>query len=219
MAGERRINWGSDATDAQYRTGDDAANNRFIVAEDLDGGTVLLEIDETAGEVVSRYPVNLSGNDLTNVGALDATSVSTGSVDITEETYVETSGSPGATQTAGTWDNIVDSVDEDNNNDMNASGRFVPPETAKYVVIARATVDAQDGDRVAMRVYNTTDGAELQELDRDVIGASGFPTLSGFVSRTFEAGKEYEIQATDDDSDFDVSTPKSAEIFKNPSNP
>jgi len=47
MAGERRINWGLDATDAQYRTGDDATNDRFIVAEDLDGGTILLEYDES----------------------------------------------------------------------------------------------------------------------------------------------------------------------------
>jgi len=64
MAGERRLNWGADATDAKWRSEHDTANSRFVVAEDLDGGTVVLEIDETAGEVVSRYPVNLSGNNL-----------------------------------------------------------------------------------------------------------------------------------------------------------
>lgn len=72
---ERRINWGADATDAQYRTGDDESNNRFIVAEDLDAGTVLLEYDESAGEWVSRGAVNVDGNDVSNVGALDAQSV------------------------------------------------------------------------------------------------------------------------------------------------
>jgi len=64
MAGERRLNWGADATDAKWRSEHDTTNSRFVVAEDLDGGTVVLEIDETAGEVVSRYPVNLSGNNL-----------------------------------------------------------------------------------------------------------------------------------------------------------
>jgi len=64
MAGERRLNWGADATDAKWRSEHDTANSRFVVAEDLDGGTVVLEIDETAGEVVSRYPLNLSGNNL-----------------------------------------------------------------------------------------------------------------------------------------------------------
>jgi hypothetical protein len=83
MAGERRLNWGADATDAQYRTGDDTANNRFIIVEDLDGGTVLLEYDETAGEFVSRGPVNMSGNDITNAGAIDAQSLSTAAVDTT----------------------------------------------------------------------------------------------------------------------------------------
>jgi hypothetical protein len=80
MAGERRLNWGADATDAQYRTGDDAANNRFVLAEDLDGGTILLEYDETASEWVSRGPVNLSGNDVSNVGTLSATAVNTESL-------------------------------------------------------------------------------------------------------------------------------------------
>jgi hypothetical protein len=76
MAGERRINFGADATDAQYRTEDDTANGRFKLVEDLDGGVVLLEYDEAESEWVYRGPVNMSGNDVTNVGALDATSVS-----------------------------------------------------------------------------------------------------------------------------------------------
>ena len=95
MAGERRLNWGADATDAQYRTGDDDASNRFVVAEDTDAGTILLEYDESAGEWVSRGPVNLSGNDLSNVGVIDAAAVYTDEVSNSDynETVQSFSGS------------------------------------------------------------------------------------------------------------------------------
>lgn len=108
MAGERRINWGTDATDATYRTGDDDTNNRFIVAEDLDGGTVLLEWDESAnsgaGGWVSRGAVDLDGNDLSGVGTLTSTAVNTDSGTVNGDTMV---GFPTSTQTVstsfGTW--------------------------------------------------------------------------------------------------------------------
>jgi len=64
MAGERRINWGADATDATYRTGDDDANNRFIVVEDLDAGLVISEYDEATGDLVRRAPIDMVGNDI-----------------------------------------------------------------------------------------------------------------------------------------------------------
>lgn len=78
---ERDIYFGADATDAQFRTGDDPAEDRFVVAEDTDSGTILLEWDDAVGEWVSRGPVNMSGNDVTNVGALDATSITTDKID------------------------------------------------------------------------------------------------------------------------------------------
>jgi len=110
MAGERRLNWGADATDAQYRTGDDAANNRFVLAEDLDGGTILLEYDETASEWVSRGPVNLSGNDVSNVGTLSATAVNTESLVIGGKLYEEDDNSPiNSNQDSFTYDLSTDS--------------------------------------------------------------------------------------------------------------
>lgn len=72
---ERRINWGSDASDATYRSGDlDGDGSRYVVAETTDGSgntvDVLLEWDDTAGEFVYGGPVNMSGNDITNVGSI-----------------------------------------------------------------------------------------------------------------------------------------------------
>ena len=78
MAGERRINFGADATAARYRIEDTGDGANFVVAEDLDGGTVLLEYDDsrTPSEWVVRGPVDLDGNDL-SAGAINATSVTT----------------------------------------------------------------------------------------------------------------------------------------------
>jgi len=77
MAGERRINWGANATDAKYRTEDTGDGADFIVAEDLDGGTILLQWNDTAGQWESQGPVELNGNDVSGVGTLTATTVST----------------------------------------------------------------------------------------------------------------------------------------------
>lgn len=83
MAGDRRINFGADATDARYRIEDSGDGANFILAEDLDGATVLLEWDDSAtpSEWVVRGPVNMGTNDL-SAGAIDATSVTTNDLDI-----------------------------------------------------------------------------------------------------------------------------------------
>jgi len=70
---DRTINFGDDAADARYRIQDTSSTGGdFVVAEDLDGGTVLLEYDYSASEWVSRGPVNLDGNDITNAGSITA---------------------------------------------------------------------------------------------------------------------------------------------------
>jgi len=76
---DRTINWGDDAADARYRTQDTSSTGGdFVVAEDLDGGTVLLEYDYSESEWVSRGAVNLSGNDITNAGSITADTLEAG---------------------------------------------------------------------------------------------------------------------------------------------
>lgn len=77
MAGERDLYFGADATDATYRVGDDDADSRFVLAEDTNAGTILLEYDEANSEWVSRGPVNLDGNNISNVGDLEVGSTTT----------------------------------------------------------------------------------------------------------------------------------------------
>lgn len=92
MAGERDLYWGADPTDAQYRTGDDIADNRFVVAEDTDGGTILLEYDEAASEWVSRGNVNLDGNNISNVGDLEVGSIGNNDTPITVNDLFDRAG-------------------------------------------------------------------------------------------------------------------------------
>lgn len=73
---DRQIDYGEDATDATYRSGDaggTTGGGNFVVVEDLDAGMVLFEWDETAGEFVSRGPIDLSGNNLSGVATVSAT--------------------------------------------------------------------------------------------------------------------------------------------------
>lgn len=74
---DRTINWGSSSTDAVYQTGDaDAAGGgNFVVVEDTDAGTVLLEWDATNSKWINRGPVDMNGNDVTNVADLSADGV------------------------------------------------------------------------------------------------------------------------------------------------
>jgi hypothetical protein len=83
MAGERRLNWGADATDAKWRSEHDSTNSKFIVAEDLDGATILLEYDETASQWVFRGPIEMGANNLTTTGTVTAGTVSTEAIDTT----------------------------------------------------------------------------------------------------------------------------------------
>jgi len=70
---DRTIHFGDDAADARYRIQDTSSTGGdLVLAEDLDGGTVLLEYDYSASEWVSRGPVNLDGNDITNAGSITA---------------------------------------------------------------------------------------------------------------------------------------------------
>lgn len=85
MAGERRINFGADATDARYAIEDTGNGANFILARDTTGGTVLLEYDDAAGEWVNRGGVDMDGNDISNVGTVNANSVSTDQATIEPE--------------------------------------------------------------------------------------------------------------------------------------
>ena len=79
---DRTINFGDSETDARYRIQDTSSTGGdFVLAEDLDGGTVLLEYDYSAGEFVSRGSVNLSGNDITNAGSISADTLEAGGAD------------------------------------------------------------------------------------------------------------------------------------------
>jgi len=78
---EGRINWlGADGKYRTEDTGDVGDPGDFVLAEDRDGNTVLLEWDATAGEWVFGGPVNLDESDVTGIGTMDSVTVDTTAV-------------------------------------------------------------------------------------------------------------------------------------------
>ena len=82
---DRTIVWG-DPADAgtKYRTQDDASagGGNFVVAEDLDGNTMLLQWNPTASQWEFGGPVDMGGNDLSNVGTASVTALEAGGLSI-----------------------------------------------------------------------------------------------------------------------------------------
>jgi len=113
MAGDRRINWGADATDARYRTEDTGDGGNFVVAEDLDGNTVLLQWNPSTSPSQWEFAgkVDMGDNDLVNVNSLDAGEIAIGDtlneVRFGLETGVSAAGkfSPSSTASAD-WEYI-----------------------------------------------------------------------------------------------------------------
>jgi len=103
------INWGGDETTAPFSSRLDETAGNFILAEDNDGSTVLLEWDGSTWQY--RGPVEMNGEDISGVGTLTATdatvsgtvdagAVNTGSVD-TKLLSSQTNQQPFITQPGG----------------------------------------------------------------------------------------------------------------------
>jgi len=74
------INWGGDETTAPFSSRLDETAGNFILAEDNDGSTVLLEWDGSTWQY--RGPVEMNGEDISGVGTLTATDATvSGTVD------------------------------------------------------------------------------------------------------------------------------------------
>jgi len=113
---DRTIHFGDDAADARYRIQDTSSTGGdLVLAEDLDGGTVLLEYDYSASEWVSRGPVNLSGNDITNAGAISASSLDANQISI---------GSNSSIQTVSSEQELTDAISNASDGDAIFLGSF-----------------------------------------------------------------------------------------------
>jgi len=77
MAGDRRINFGSSGADATYRIEDSGDGANFVLAEDLDGNTVLLQWNPSTSPSQWEFAgkVDMGNNDLVNVNSLEVAQV------------------------------------------------------------------------------------------------------------------------------------------------
>lgn len=171
MAGERRINFGADATDARYAIEDTGNGANFILARDTTGGTVLLEYDDAAGEWVNRGGVDMDGNDISNVGTVNANSVSTGQASIGEGRF-ETIAIPPS--------NFDSDGDSSTNFSLNVSGLSGAGEAELLIVcngngaVATGTVEIQINGRTGTN------------YDQIVANAGSLSNQTGLTSFQYE---------------------------------
>lgn len=206
MAGQRRINWGADATDARYRTEDTGDGANFVVAEDLDGATVLLEWDTsvTPSEWKVRGPVEMNSNDVSGVGTLTANSVETDQATVANETYVEAYLSSNTDQlSSGTFHVMTDTEDADLRGELANGSDFTPDKSGLYVLhLSGGLYDASDGDRVKVQLEDSG-GARVKNSKFDTVWKSGGTNnleLTTMVDLT--AGETYTPTVKDNDSSF-----------------
>jgi len=204
---DRTIPFG-DPANAEYFTGEggaDPPDGNFVVAETA-AGTKLMEYDATASEWVVRGDVNMSGQALA-VDSVDANSVSTDEANVTGETYVESVlGSTNSGVSAGTWVTVADSEQEDARDEY--TGQKLAPDKSGYYEITGivAFSGISDGDQVRARVRNVTDGNTVDPWIFNLPTSTSNDHYIPFTcKKELSAGKEYEIQATNGDSSFDLS--------------
>jgi hypothetical protein len=78
MADEREILWGPDRTTADYSTEvDQGDSDRAKLLQTADGNTILLEWDGANSQWVYGGPVDMGGEDISNIGTVTATAVNT----------------------------------------------------------------------------------------------------------------------------------------------
>jgi len=149
---DRTINFG-DPADAgtKYRTQDDdpAGGGNFVVAEDLDGNTVLLQWNPTAGQWEYGGPVDMGGNDLSNVGTISATALEAGEADIKRLKQI----------------NFEDSSDIANNRDFDVEYQNTSGETMLVVVTIQTDPSTSGDHRCRFRLEATSGLGVNQQVD------------------------------------------------------
>jgi hypothetical protein len=194
------LNYGADATDAKWRSEHDTANSKFILAENLDGGTVLLEYDETAGEFVSRGPVNMDGNDISNAGSIDAQSLNTDLANINDysatlEKTTDQSISSGADVTVD-WDNQT--LDTNIYTFNIASDTLDVLEDGDYRVNAHARlIGGSDQDLMQIKVFVNGNLKKIWEVKSS--GTQGSPSGSAIL-KGLSANDTIRIDVRDNNS-------------------
>lgn len=172
------------ATTYRQRDSDPNGGGDFIVAEKADGSQILLQWDDTAGEWVSGGPVNLNGNDITNVGSLDVDSAGRGNGSLWE------AGSSWAV--AGSMAVLVN-PDDTSSTDFAAvsDGRTSPTEFTGQIVLNRIPAGASLYGHFRGQVDSVPDGETVTIRPDIVVLSDG--------NRSLASLSELEIEATDAD--------------------
>jgi len=208
---DRTIHFGDDEADARYRIQDTSSTGGdLVLAEDLDGGTVLLEYDYSASEWVSRGPVNLSGNDITNAGSISADALEADTAETNSQTIVEAklTTNPGVIS-SGNYTAFVDTATKDTNDEFGADV-FNPSTDGYYSIIANVNF-ASGGtqDKIRLRLQDKTNGSTVKNSDFAPIDCTNFAggQLTTYVY--LNSGVDYQLQTTNFTSSFEINDDES----------
>jgi len=190
------INWGGDETTAPFSSRLDETAGNFILAEDNDGSTVLLEYDGSTWQY--RGPVEMNGEDISGVGTLTATDATvSGTVDAgtvsTDDSVTVTTGEASGTLHYGSNQDRANAGDSSvalgigarANGDDGAGGTI-----GSHVAVGYLAAQSNTGDRVTAAgreaAQNNT-GARVTAAGReaaqsntgDRVTASGYQAARG----------------------------------------
>lgn len=170
---ERRINFGPGDGSGKYRIEDTGSPGDFVLAEDTSGQTVLLQWNDTAGQWEYGGPVDMGGEDVSNVGTLSATAINTDIIEVGE----------GRQETVAIPQSNYDS-DSDNTTSLNLSlSGLSGNDEGRLVIVTNGNGSVATGD-VEIQINGvTSDYDQVVQNGGTLTNQSG---LSAFNYQVFE---------------------------------
>lgn len=174
---DRTLNWG-DPADAgtKYRTQDDdpAGGGNFVVAEDTDNNTVLLQYNPTASQWEYAGPVDMGSNDISNVGTISTNALEAAEISKDESFSVLYNDSQQTIQNSTITQLEFNNTDGDDLNVADlANNQAVIQKDGDYAIQLYATWESDAG-------WTTGDRAEFESINAnvDLHGPNAQPKIS-----------------------------------------
>ena len=185
-----------------YQVYVDGSGNRVV--EHLPSGTIWKH--KADGTLVTS---SLSADSASVTNQIDTGSLSAKEAETSNETFIRGSrGAESSSTTSTNYVNLFDGKSRDVRGEFNSSQQFSPDKNGEYEVTVGValTGSATVGDEMRFRIRNVTDGTSVptQAFAHDIPGLALPIPFAAVVN--LNSSKTYELQATDNDSSFQIDT-------------
>jgi hypothetical protein len=202
---ERTLNFGTDATDADYQIRDTSGTGGDLIIEHLPTGATF-EYDATENAWIPTDPI---GTATRPASAITTTSVNTDEAQVTGETLVKAHReNDTSTITAGDRSPIVDTEDDDNLDEFDSNFEFTPNETGDYYVYGAVRfTNPADQDRFLAQVRDKGNDVIIDDgLLFDIsAGAAESHQIPFYERLTLNSSTTYQFLARNNTSDYVLS--------------